>query len=134
MTDTGASTAELVRTATEQISRLVRAEVRLAAAELSVKAKHAAVGGALLGASGAVALYGIGCALATVVLVLALFLPPWAAALIVTAVAFLSAGLLALLGARQLRQVGPPVPQDTVGSVKADVQAVRAAVSRQKDG
>jgi hypothetical protein len=125
-----ASTAELIRTAADQVSRLVRAEMRLAGAELTAKARKAAVGTALLGAAGSIALYGAGLAFATLMLVLALVLPAWAAALIVTAFAFAVAALLGLLGARQLRRVGPPVPARTVDSIKADVQAVNDAVSR----
>ncbi|HLL67395.1 MAG TPA: phage holin family protein [Micromonosporaceae bacterium] len=124
------STADLVRTAVEQITRLVRAEVRLAGAELAARAGRIARGGALAGASGVIGLYGLGGALATLGLVLVLVMPAWVAALIVSLVAFAAAALLALLGARQLRNVGSPVPERAADGVRADVQAVTDAVAR----
>ena len=55
-----ASTAELVRLAAEQISRLVRDELQLARAEMSGKARRFGTGAGLFGAAGFVALYGLG--------------------------------------------------------------------------
>ena len=62
------STAELVRQAGEQISRLVRDELALAKAELAEKGKRAGVGVGLFGGRGVVALYGVAALLAAVVL------------------------------------------------------------------
>jgi hypothetical protein len=49
---------QLVSDATEQITRLVRNEMRLAAAELQQKGKRLGVGAGLFGAAGVLALYG----------------------------------------------------------------------------
>jgi hypothetical protein len=54
------------------------------------------------------------------ILVLALALPGWAAALIVTAI-WAASGLLALQGRSKLQEIGKPVPEKTVESVKEDV-------------
>jgi hypothetical protein len=54
----GASTAELVKLASEQISRLVREELALARTEMTAKAKRAGSGAGLFGGAGVVALYG----------------------------------------------------------------------------
>ena len=123
-----ASTAELVQRATEQLSRLVREELALARAELTEKGKHAGIGIGLFGGGGVIALYGLGTLIAAVVLLLALALPAWAAALIVAGVLFIVAGVLAMLGRKQVKQATPATPEATVSSVKADVDAVKAAV------
>ncbi|MFI7022009.1 phage holin family protein [Micromonospora sp. NPDC049900] len=122
------STAELVQRATEQVSRLVRDELALARAELTEKGKHAGIGVGLLAGGGALAFLGLGALITAAILLLALVLPAWAAALIVAAVVFLIAGVLALLGKKQVSQAVPPVPQATVQSVRADVDVVSAAV------
>ena len=125
------STAELVQRATEQISRLVRDELALARVELTQKGKHAGIGIGLFGGGGVMALYGAGALVATVILLLALVMPAWLAALIVAVALFLLAGILALVGKKQVSRAVPPVPEATVRSVRADVDTVAAAV---KDG
>ncbi|MCM0677209.1 phage holin family protein [Micromonospora phytophila] len=122
------STAELVQRATEQVSRLVRDELALARAELTQKGKHAGIGIGLFGGGGALALYGLGALVATAILLLDLVLPAWAAALIVAVVLFAMAGVLALVGKKQVSQAVPPVPAAAVRSVRADVDTVTAAV------
>jgi Putative Actinobacterial Holin-X, holin superfamily III len=57
---------------------------------------------------------------------------PWLAALIVGGAMFLLAGLLALLGGRQVKQAVPPVPESAAESVRADLDAVKAAVQRER--
>jgi hypothetical protein len=122
-----ASTAELVKLAGEQISQLVREELALARAEMTAKAKRAGTGAGLFGAAGVLGLYGLAALLATLVIVLDLVLPLWLAALIVTVVLLVAAGVIALVGRGQVRQATPPVPEQAVGSVKADVHAVTEA-------
>lgn len=124
----GGSTADLVRQATEQITRLVRAELASARAEMTAKAKRAGAGAGLFGAAGVVALYGVAALLATVIIALALVMPAWLAALIVTIVLFVAAGVAALIGRGQVRQVGTPVPEQTVDSVKTDVHTMTEVV------
>src|SRR5690242_9264783 len=105
------STAELVKLASEQISRLIRDELKLAQAELAEKGKRAGIGAGLFGGAGAVALYGVGALIATTIILLDLALPLWAAALIVTGALFLVAAVLALIGRGQVRKATPPVPE-----------------------
>src|SRR4051812_8420784 len=127
-THTDASTADLVRQASEQISALVRDELNLAKLEMTEKAKHAGTGIGMFGAAGVTALYGVGALLVTVGLLLSLVMPAWLAALIVTVVLFAAAGILALVGRGQVREMGSPVPEETVASVKSDVHTVTDAV------
>jgi Flp pilus assembly protein TadB len=122
------STAELVKTASEQISRLVRDELKLAQAELAQKGKHAGIGAGLFGAGGLIALYGVAALLTAVVLLLAYVMPAWVAAVIVGVLLLGVAGLLALVGKKQVQQATPAAPEEAVTNVKADVATVREAV------
>ncbi|BAL91529.1 putative integral membrane protein [Actinoplanes missouriensis 431] len=122
------STGELVQRASEQISKLVRDELTLAKAELAEKGKHAGIGAGLFGGAGVLAGYGVGALIATLVIVLDLFLDLWLAALIVTVVLFLVAGVLALLGKKQVSRAVPPEPSAAIQGIKADVDEVKHAV------
>ena len=117
-----------MRAASEQISRLVRDELELARAEMAAKAKRAGTGAGLFGAAGVTALYGVAVLLAALIALLDLVMPLWLAALIVAVVLLAGAGVLALLGRREVREVGTPLPAQAVDSVKADVQTVSDAV------
>ena len=124
------STGELVGRATEQLSRLLRQEAALAKEELAEKGRRAGRGGGLLGAAGAVGYVGLIVLAGAATAALSLTLPVWAAALIVAAVFFAVAGLLAATGRAQLRRAAPPAPEETLDSVRADVDAIRERAHR----
>ncbi len=124
------SLAELVQRATDQMSRLVRDELRLARAELAAKGRHAGIGVGLLGSGGVIVWYAVAVLLAAAVLGLAEALPAWLAALIVGAAMLLAAGVLALVGRGQLRRAVPPVPEGTVTEVRKDIETVTSATQR----
>ena len=125
---TDQSISELVQRASEQVSTLVRDEIALAKAELTEKGKRAGIGVGLFSGGGVLALYGTGALIATLIIVLSEWMPLWLAALIVAVVLFLVAGVLALLGKKQLTKAVPPEPQAAIESVKADVDEVKQAV------
>ena len=127
---TNATTGELVTRLSSQISELVRGELALAKAELTAKGKRAGIGAGLAGAAGVLALYGLGALVAAVIGVLAIWLPLWAAALIVAVLIFIVAGVLGLLGKNQIQRAVPPVPENTVDSVKRDVATVSERIKR----
>lgn len=124
-----ASVGELMTRLSEQTSRLVRDELALAQLEIKDAAKQAGKGAGLLSGAGLLALYGLGAAIATAIIALALVLPLWASALIVTAVLFLAAGIAALLGKKEVQQVSP-TPQRAVDNVTRDVEEVQEARHR----
>ncbi|WP_399101673.1 phage holin family protein [Streptomyces sp. 11x1] len=124
------SVGELVGQATEQLSQLVRQEVALAKEELAEKGRRAGRGGGLLGAAGAVAYVGFMTLAAAGVAALSLVLDVWAAALIVMAVLFVIAGVLAAMGRAQLRRATPPRPELALDSVKADVDEIKGRARR----
>ena len=123
-----ASTGDLVSQLSEQVSTLVRDELALAKAEMVQKGKRAGTGAGLLGGAGVIALYGVGALLVTIGALLALVMPVWAAALVVTVVLFVAAGVAALLGKKQVQQAVPPAPTAAVDSTKRDIDTVKTAV------
>ncbi len=123
------STAELVHDLTEQFSHLARTEVRLAVREVRDKAKHAGVGVASIGIAGVLAGYGTAIVLAGVVLLLALALPAWVAAMIVGGAVLLVAGVAALVARGQFAK-SAPMPSGAVESAKEDVATVKEAARR----
>ncbi len=128
-TDTHAQpTGELVSQLSEQVSTLVRDELTLARLEMVEKGKRAGVGAGLLGGAGVVALYGVGALLVAAGAALALVMPVWLAALIVTVVVFAIAGVAALIGKKQVQQALPPEPEEAMASGKRDVDTVKTAI------
>ena len=125
-----ASTGQLIGQLTEQISRLVRDEARLAQAEMTQKAKTLGVGAGLFGGAGLFAFFGLAALITTGILALALLVPAWLAALIVAVVLFAIAGVLALVGKKDVQKGSPPVPTEAISSVKADISTVKESARR----
>lgn len=123
------TTAQLIADATDQLGRLVRQELQLARAELKQSAKQAGTGAGLFGGAGVVALYGLGVLVATAVIALGLVLPLWLAALLVAVVLFAVAGVMALVGKKQVTKAAPPA-EHTVENIKADVDTVTGGQHR----
>jgi uncharacterized membrane protein YqjE len=115
-------TGELIKDLSGQVSRLVRQEVELAKLEMIEKGKKLGVGAGMLGGAAVAALLMLGSLTAFLIIVLALAMPWWAAALIVTAVWGVVAAVLALRGRDEIREMGKPVPEQTIETVKEDVQ------------
>ena len=125
-----ASTGQLISQLTEQISRLVRDEARLAQAEVTQKAKRLGVGAGLFGGAGLVAFFGLAALITAAILALALVLPGWLAALIVAVVLFAVAGVLALVGKKDVQKGSPPVPTEAIASVKTDIATMKESARR----
>ncbi|MGW0698485.1 phage holin family protein [Streptomyces sp. NPDC002867] len=120
----------LVSDASQQISQLVRAEMRLAQAEMTQKGKRLGRGGGLFGGAGLVAVLGLQALVAAAIIALALVLPWWASALIVAAVLFLVAAVLAAAGRKNIKQATPPAPRQTIDSVRADMEEIKGRAHR----
>ena len=125
-----ASTGQLIGQLTEQISRLVRHEARLAQAEVTQKAKRLGVGAGLFGGAGLVGFFGLAALVTTAILLLDIVLPAWAAALVVSVVLFAVAGVLALLGKKDVQEATPPVPTEAIASTKVDIATVKESARR----
>jgi len=124
------STGELIKQMSEQVSTLVRDELKLAQLEMTRKGKQAGVGAGMLGGGGVIALYGIGCLIACAIIAISRELAPWLSALVVGAALLAVAGIAALIGKSRLQKATPPVPQEAVQSVKADVDEIKERTHR----
>jgi uncharacterized membrane protein YqjE len=124
------STGQLISDLTSQISQLVRDEARLAQVEMTQKAKRLGVGAGLFGGAGLFAFFGMAALITTAILALALVLDAWLAALIVTVLLFVVAGVLALVGKKDVQKGTPPVPTQAIESTKTDVQTVKESARR----
>jgi MFS family permease len=116
---------ELVVDLSRQVVTLARQEVELAKAEMTEKGKNAGVGIGFLAAAGIAALLAAGALTAFLILALDEAMPAWLAAVIVTALWAVVTGVLALLGKKKLEDVGNPVPEKTLESVKEDMAWLR---------
>ncbi|MEU2792304.1 phage holin family protein [Streptomyces sp. NPDC007100] len=121
---------ELVSQASEQLSSLVRDEMRLAQTEMARKGKRFGVGGGLLGGAGTVAFLAAQALVATAIVALGLVLPLWAAGLVVVGALLVLAAVLALLGRQRIRRATPPVPEEAIGSVHRDIEEIKGRAAR----
>ncbi|WP_331750204.1 phage holin family protein (plasmid) [Streptomyces longwoodensis] len=120
----------LVQRASQQLTQLVRGEMQLAQAEMKEKGKRYGKGGGLFGGAGLVCFLLLEALVAAAIGALAMPLPVWAAALIVTAVLGVIAAVMTLMGKKQVSQAAPPAPQQTIESVKADVAEIKESAQR----
>jgi hypothetical protein len=119
---TDRSTGELLKQLSNETTTLVKQEIDLMKAELAAKAKPAGIGAGMFGGAG---LFGLGAFLALTAFFIALLdgaLPIWAAALIVAAAYAAIAAVLALTGKQKVKDAAPVAPEQTMESVKEDVQ------------
>jgi uncharacterized membrane protein YqjE len=116
------SIGELVKELAGETSTLVRQEIDLAKAEMTERGKQAGKGAGMLAAGAIVALLALGALTAAIITALDDAMPTWLAALIVTVAYAAIAGVLISTGRKQVREAAPPVPEQTIDSVKEDVQ------------
>ena len=124
------SAGDLVKMMSEQVTVLIRGELKLAQLEMASKGKQAAAGAGMFGASGVVAVYGVGCLLACAIIAISGVVAAWLAALIVGAALLAAAGGAALLGKRRMQKAAPPVPEQAVADVKADIEEIKERTHR----
>ncbi len=117
--------AALVHDLSQQVPELIRSELRLAQAEMTEKGKRAGIGIGMFSAAGLLAFFGLACVIATAVLGLAHALPDWLSALLVAVVLFVGAGIVALLGKKEVQQATPPAPEHAIEGVKEDIAVVK---------
>lgn len=115
------SIGELLKELSEQTSTLVRQELDLAKAEMAQKGKKAGLGAGMVGAAGVLALLALGALTACLIAALATGMKTWLAALIVAVVYAAIAGAVALVGKNRVQEATPPVPEQTVDTLKEDV-------------
>ena len=116
---------ELLRMLSQETTQLVRQELELAKAEVQQKGRQAGIGAGFLGGAGVAALLALGALTACLILLLDLVMPAWLAALIVAAAWGIVAAVLGLRGRAKVTQAAPPVPEQTVETLKEDVRWAR---------
>ena len=124
---------ELLKDLSEQTTTLVRQEIELAKAEMTVKGKEVGIGAGAFGGAALVGLYAVGALTAAIILALSTAVAGWLAALIVGVVYAAVAGVLALVGKKKTQAGAPPVPERAISSTKEDVEwaKTRAKSARQ---
>jgi membrane protein len=127
-TTSNQTTSKLVNQLSTQVSDLVRGELALARSELQSKGKRLGTGAGLAGGAGVLAVGGLLAFLAAAIAALALVLPVWASALIVGAAMLIIAGVVGLLGRKQIRLATPPLPEQAMHGVQDDVQAIKEGI------
>jgi Putative Actinobacterial Holin-X, holin superfamily III len=119
------SISELLQELTTRSSDLAQKEIELLKAGMTQKGKRLSLGAGAFSGAGLLALLALGAATAAAILALATALVGWLAALIVAVVYLAIAGVLALLGRSRVKAGSPPVPEQTVESVKEDLKEIR---------
>ncbi|MCL1871298.1 MAG: phage holin family protein [Promicromonosporaceae bacterium] len=117
----------LVEQLSEQTTRLVRAEIALAKAEMASKAKTSGIGIGLFAAAAVIVLYAVGVLIWAAVLGLGEAWPLWLSALVIGAAGFLVAGAMVAVGVRLLKRAS--TKPESVDRVKSDIAAVRAGLA-----
>ncbi|MCA5892106.1 phage holin family protein [Isoptericola sp. NEAU-Y5] len=118
----------LVEQLSERATRLVRAEIALAKAELTTKAKQSGIGLGLIGFALVVVLYAVGVLIWAGVLGLATVWPLWLSALVVGVFLLLVAGLAAWIAISQLKRAAQR--PETIDRVKEDVETIKKGMHR----
>ena len=123
-----ASLGKLVEQISEQASRLVRAEIALAKAELAEKAKKSGIGVGLLVFALLILVYTVGVLLLAAVYGLGTVWPLWLSALAIGGFMLLLTAVLALVGVQLLKK-GTTKPE-SVERVKEDIASIKEGMHR----
>ena len=123
---------ELFKQLSDDLSTLVRQELKLAQVEMTEKGKKAGVGLGMFGGAGVVGLLALGAFTTCVIAALSTGIEVWTAALIVTVLYGAAAGVLALSGKNRVTEAVPPVPEQTIETVKEDAQWAKTQLSSEK--
>jgi hypothetical protein len=107
------------------VGQLIRDEIEQIKKELTGKLTELGVGAGLLAGAAFLGFFAFGVFLTLAILVIAIWLPAWAATLIVLVVLLNLAAVLGLLGYQRLKKGVPPTPEDSIESVKTDVRAIK---------
>jgi Putative Actinobacterial Holin-X, holin superfamily III len=122
--------SELTTRLRDELRDLIRSELALAKVEGVQRAKRAGLGIGMFGAAGMCAFFAACCGVAALVLGLSNVMRGWLAALIAGTALLVLGVFVALPGRRGFRAQHPPVPKDSVDSLKADAAAIREGVRR----
>ncbi len=113
------------------VTDLVQREIDLVKTELIAKFKALGIGAGIIAAALLVLLAMLGVLLTAAIFALTLTgLPGWAAALIVAGALLIVAVILGLIGYGVLKKGVPPVPTESIESIKRDIRAIKGIGKR----
>jgi MFS family permease len=112
------------------VTDLVHREIDLIKTEMITKLKALGAGVGILVGALVVLGFMVGVLLTAAILALSLVLPGWAAALIVAGALLIIAAILALIGYRILKPGIPPIPSESIDSLKRDYRAIKGIGKR----
>ena len=115
----------------DRVSDLVKAEIDQIKAEVSYKVKHFGIGAGLIAGAAFVGLFLLGTLIATAILALALVLPAWAAALIVSAVLALIIAILVGIAMMNFKRGSEPL--ESIESLRKDLDVVKGTGEYDRD-
>ena len=124
------SLGSIIKDLSADLSLLFRSEIALL--KLEVKDTVAKLGGGIGLFAGAMflALVGVAFLFVTIVLgLVALGVPAWLSALIVTVVLFVVAGVLAMMGKKKFA-AAQFVPTQSVEQIKSDIETIKSDIAR----
>jgi uncharacterized membrane protein YqjE len=124
------SLIELVTSIPTLVTDLVQREIELLKAEMLAKVKALGIGAGLIVGAITVLLGMLGVLLTAAILALSEIMPGWLAALLVAAALLIIAVILGLIGYRILMKGIPPVPTESIDSLKRDYRAIRGLGKR----
>jgi hypothetical protein len=112
------------------VTDLVQREIELVKTEIVTKLKALGIGAGIIAGALLVLLAMLGVLLTAAILALSLVMPGWLAALLVAAVLLIIAVVLGLIGYRILKNGVPPVPTESIDSIKRDIRAIKGIGKR----
>jgi uncharacterized membrane protein YqjE len=112
------------------VTDLVQREIELIKAEVIAKLKALGVGAALIAVAVGLLLAMLGVLLTAAIFALSQIMPGWLAALLVAAVLLIIAVIVGLIGYRILKQGIPPVPSESIDSLRRDLRAIKGIGKR----
>jgi hypothetical protein len=115
------SMGDIMQDVVRDFGDIVRAEIRLAKAEVGENAKKAGSAAGMFGGAAVCGLLGGMALVATCIAALALFMPVWLGALIMTVVLLCGGGAMYFAGRSKLRNVNA-VPERTAQTIKDDIE------------
>jgi len=130
--DTSQSIGGLVKEASVHLSTLIRSELELAKLELTASVKTGVRGAIFFIGAAVIGLVALIFGWFVLAEVLAIWLPRWAAYLIVLGVMFVMAGGLVFLGIRKVKQITKP--ERTISTLTDTAATLRSAASHSDTG
>ena len=112
------------------VTELVQSEIELIKTEIVAKLKALGVGVGLIAVAVAFLLAMLGVLLTAAIFALSQVMPGWLAALLVAAVLLIIAVIFGLIGYRILKKGIPPLPSESIDSLRRDLRAIKGIGKR----